>query len=105
MKINNKTKLDAFFGPMYFRGMFGVNLHLTDRLFSPDSHFVFSSIILKNCFRFLHPSHPCFDNAEERLELWKTDRFATMRKIWELLNSNLNVQHLGIYQLTNHYIQ
>ena len=32
----------------------------------------------------------CFDNAEERHELWKTDRFAAMRQIWELFSSSLN---------------
>ena len=29
-------------------------------------------------------------NAEKRPELWKTDRFAAMRQIWELFISSLN---------------
>ena len=32
----------------------------------------------------------CFDNAEERHELWKGYRFAAIRQISELFNSNLN---------------
>ena len=61
----------------------------TDRLFQPDSHFVFGTIMLKNCFRFLE-SQFCLDNAEERTELWKTDRFTLMKENWQLFNSNLN---------------
>ena len=69
-----------------------MNLHLTDRLFSQESHFV-SFIIFQ--------SNLCFGNAEERPKLWKADRFATMRQIWDLFNSNLNkyvvpVEYLSI---------
>ena len=53
VKATNKIEPDALFGLMYFRGLLGVNLQLTDRLFSPDSHFVFSLIMSKNCFQFL----------------------------------------------------
>ena len=32
----------------------------------------------------------CFDNAEERHELWKAYLFAAIRQISELFNSNMN---------------
>ena len=89
MTVTHKMELDPLFGLTYFRGLLDVNLYLTDRLFSADSHFVFSSTMSKNRFRFLR-SHLDFDIAEERPELWKTDRFADMRQIWELFSSNLN---------------
>ena len=64
-KKTGRVEIDALFGLMYFRGIFGVNLDLTDRLFSNDSHFVFGAIMSKNCFRFLK-SHICFKNPQER---------------------------------------
>ena len=67
VKVTNKIELDALLRLIYFRGLFVVNLHLADRLFSPDSHFAFISIMSKSHFQFLR-SHFCFDNAEERLE-------------------------------------
>ena len=66
---------------MHLSGSLGVNLHFTDRLFSQDIHFVFSSVMSNNY---------SFNNAWERLELWKTDRFVTMKQIWKLFISNLN---------------
>ena len=58
----------ALFGLMYFRGILGVNLHMTDRLFSNDSHFSFGAIMSKNRFRF-HKDHICFDNPQEKTQL------------------------------------
>ena len=57
VKSTNKIELNALFGVMYFRNLLGMNLCLTDRLFSPNSHFVFSSIMSKNCFRFLRSQY------------------------------------------------
>ena len=62
---------------------------MTDRLFSNDSHFVFGAIMSKNRFRFLK-GHICFDNPQERTQLWETDRFAAVREIWEIFNSNFS---------------
>ena len=74
---------------MYFRGILGVNLHMTDRLFSDDSHFVFGAIMSKSCFIFLK-GHICSINLQERTQWWETDRFAAIREIWEIFNSNLS---------------
>ena len=83
-----RVEIDALFGLMYFRGILGVNLHMTDKLFSHDSHFVFGAIMSKNRFRFLK-GHICFDNPQERTQLWETGRFAAVREIWEIFNSNI----------------
>ena len=74
---------------MHFRGILVVNLLMTDRLFSNDSHFVFGAIMSKNRFRFLK-GHICFDNPQERTQLWETERFASVREIWEIFNSNFS---------------
>ena len=52
---------------------------MTDRLFSNDSHFVFGEIMSKNRFRFLK-GHICFDNPQERTQLWEADRFAAVKR-------------------------
>ena len=39
VKKTDSVEIDALFGLVYFRGILGVNLHMTDRLFSNDSHF------------------------------------------------------------------
>ena len=84
----DRVEIHAF-GLIYFRGILGVNLHMTHRLFSDDSHFVFGVIMSKNRFKFLK-GHICFDNPQERTQLWETERFATVREIWEIFNSNIS---------------
>ena len=41
VKETDGVEIDALFELMYFRGILGVNLHMTDRIFSSDSHFCF----------------------------------------------------------------
>ena len=82
----------ALFGFMYFRGTLALNLHMTDRLFSNDSHFAFGAIMSKNRFRFLK-SLICFNNLQERTQLWKTNRYVCCKTEglrWSLL---LEVYH------------
>ena len=80
----DRVEIDALSGLIYFRGIIGVNIRMTHRLFSNDSHFVFG-VMSKNRFSFLK-GHICFDNPQERTQLWKTDRFAIVREIWEIFN-------------------
>ena len=61
----DRVKIDALFGLMYFKGIVGVNLHTTDRLFSNDSHFIFGAIISKNRLRFFK-GHISFDNPHKK---------------------------------------
>ena len=37
-KKTDRVEIDALLGLMYFRGIVGVNLYMTDRLFSNDSN-------------------------------------------------------------------
>ena len=83
-----KFETDMLFGLMYFRGILGVNLHINETLFLNDSHFVFCAIMSKNRFRFLK-DYICFDNPQERTQLQETKRFAAVREMWEIFNSNL----------------
>ena len=89
VKETDRVEIDALFELMYFRGILGVNLHMTDRIFSSDSHFVFGVTMSKNRFRFLK-GHICFDNPQEGTELWETNRFAVVKEIWEIFNSSLS---------------
>ena len=66
--VKKTDNFNALFGLMYFGGILGVNLHMTDRLSSNDSRFVFGAIMSKNRFRFLRV-HICFDNSQERTQL------------------------------------
>ena len=83
LKKPDRGEIDALFGLLYFRGILEVNLHMTDILF------FLGAIMLKNRFRFLK-GHICFDNLQERTQLWETDRFAAVKEIWEIFNSNLS---------------
>ena len=73
VKATDRVEIDALFGLLYFRGLLGVNLHMTDRPFSNDSNFSFGAIMSKNRFQFLK-GHICFNNPQERIQLWETDR-------------------------------
>ena len=88
MGQKNRVKIDALFGVTYFRGILRVNLHMTDKLFSNNSHFVFGTIMSKNRFRFLK-DHICFDNPHERTQNTAV-AFAAVREIWIIFNSNLS---------------
>ena len=103
--VKKTVEIDALFGLMYFRGIFGVNLHMTDRLFSDDSHFIFGTIMSKKRFKFLK-GQICLDNPQERTQLWETDRFAAVREIWEIFKIFQSMlYHRNIFQLMRHYTQ
>ena len=91
---------------MYFRRILEVNLHLTDKLFSNESHSVFGATMSENHFRFLK-GHICFDNPQEGTQLWETDRFAAVREIWEIFIQIFQsmLHHRNIFQLMRHYTQ
>ena len=61
---------------------------------------------VENHFRFLK-GHICFDNPQERTQLWETDRFTAVREIWEIFNSSLSnmLHHQNIFQLMRYYTQ
>ena len=43
----------------------------------------------KNRSRFVK-GHICFDNPQEKTQLWETDRFAAVWEIWKIFDSNLS---------------
>ena len=67
VKKTSKDEIDALFGLMYFRGILGVNLHMTERILSNDSH-----LRQSNHFRFLK-GYICFDNPQEGTQILETD--------------------------------
>ena len=89
LKKTDRAEIDALFGLMYFRGILGVNLHVTDRLFSNDSYFALGAKMSKERFRFLK-GHICFGNSQERTQLLETDRFPSFREIWKIFNLSLS---------------
>ena len=64
----DRVEIDALFELMYFGEILGVNLHMTERLFSNDSNFFSGAIMSKKPFRFLK-GYACFDNPQERTQL------------------------------------
>ena len=46
----DRVEIDALIGLIYFRGILWVNLHMTDRLFSNESHFVFGATMSQKLF-------------------------------------------------------
>ena len=56
-KKPGRFEIDALFGLMYFRGILGIDLHMTDRLFSNDSHFVLDAIMSKKQFQISQRPH------------------------------------------------
>ena len=56
-KKPDRFEIDALFGLMYFRGILGIDLHMTDRLFSNDSHFVLDAIMSKKQFQISQRPH------------------------------------------------
>ena len=65
-----------------------MNLQTVNYLFPDEGHYAFGAIMSKYQFKFLL-SHITFDSHIDRENIWPTDRFAAMRPVWELFNSNL----------------
>ena len=65
-----------------------MNLQRVGYLFADEGHHAFGAIMSKNRFKFLL-SYITFDNHIDREKNCPTDRFAAMRPVWVLFNSNL----------------
>ena len=101
MKETDHIETNPLFGLMYLRGIFSINLQRVDYLFANEGHYyVFGTIMSKNRFKSLL-SHSTFDNHIDHENDWPTDRFAAMRPVWELLNSNRDKYVSSIKYLTN----
>lgn len=88
VKIVDSIDIYAAIGLMYFRGLYGMNMHSTHILFSPkQGPPPFGATMSRLRFHFIC-SHLCFYNPDTITERWKHDRFAAMREIFSECNKN-----------------
>ena len=88
IKPKNIFELRALIGLLYFRGLFGMNHHSLNILFSDKARPpVFSATMSRDRMKFLL-STLAFDDPEARKEKWPYGRFAAARPIFEMFNSN-----------------
>ena len=94
------TDLRAFFGIMYMRGLYRLNNHCIETLFSDiHGHPVFSATISRMRFQF-NLASLSFDDASDRKERWQRNRFAAMRHIFEECNKNCGKALIPEYYLS-----
>ena len=90
MKPIDIIDIQAFIGIMYFRGLYGLNNHHLNILFSEkQGPPVFGATMSRQRFEFIS-SHICFDDIHTRNERWSHDRFTCMREILEECNKNFS---------------
>ena len=88
VRLTNELEFEAFIGLLYYRGLYGLNNHSTEILFSNKHGLpVFGACMSRNRFKFLM-AHICFDQYSEREARWQKDRFAAMRDLFEECNIN-----------------
>ena len=81
-------KLRALIGLIYYHGLYGMNDHSFNILFSDKAKLsIFSFTMSRESMKFLL-STLTFDNPEERKEKFLYDLFAAARSINERFNSN-----------------
>ena len=110
VKKTDKVEIYALFGLMYFQRILGVNLHMTDKIFSNDIHFVFGAIMSKN--RFISSKN--FSKATFVLTIHKKKRSFVKQIDSQLLErsgkSSIRIfqsilHHRNIFQLMRNYTQ
>ena len=86
LKTIDDIDLYAFFGLLYFRGLYNLNHHDINLPFSDTRGLpVFGATMSRLRFQFML-AHLSFDNLDTRPERWKTDRFTAMREFFEQCN-------------------
>ena len=87
-KETSIIEMKAFLGLLYYRGLYGMNMHDVNLLFS-ERHGppVFSACMSRMRFKFLQ-AHICFDALENREDRWEHDRFTAIRDLFEECNKN-----------------
>ena len=81
-------ELKAFIGLQYTRGLSKRNLQRIKYLFQgPGSHSLFPATMTEARFEFLRKMI-AFDDKDTRKKLFKSDRFAAVRNIFEIFNGN-----------------
>ena len=88
VKATDLIEFQAFLGLLLFRGMYNLNNHSIDILFSnQDGLPAFGAAMSRNRFKFLF-RNLCFDDSRTREERWSHDRFAAIRYLFEKCNGN-----------------
>ena len=72
-------ELRDLIGLLYFRGLYGMDHHSLNMLFSDKAGLPVLKLLLSTL---------TFDDPETRKEKWLYDRFAAARPIFEMFNSN-----------------
>lgn len=86
VKVVDATDIYALIGLMYMRGLYGLNNHSINLLFSDKKGLpVFGATMSRMRYEFMM-KHLCFDDFETRNERWKHDRFAAIRGLFEKCN-------------------
>ena len=76
----------ALLGILYLRAALRVNLMSTSTIWHHrSSNNLFSATMSHSCFKFIS-CFITFDDKASRTECWKTDKFACMRELFELMN-------------------
>ena len=77
--------IQAFLGILYLRAALRVNLMSTSTIwYHESSNGLFSATMSHNRFKFIS-RFITFDDKTSRAERWKTDKFAGMRELFELM--------------------
>ena len=80
--------MKALIAHLYLRGLYGVNQHDIELLFSAGvGPNVFGVTMYQQRMKFILP-HITFDDKEQRQEHWSTERFAAATDIFEMFNKN-----------------
>ena len=78
----------AFFGILYLRATLRVKLMSTSTIWHhKSSNDLFSATMFHSRFKFI-TRFIAFDDKASRTDRWKTDKFACMRELFELMNAD-----------------
>ena len=82
----DKIDISSFIGLLYLRAAFRLNLRETLEIWNHESsHDIFSSTMSYNRFQFIR-KFITFDDKPTRNDRWKSDKFACLRELFEMMN-------------------
>ena len=98
----DRAEIDALFRLMHFRGILGVNLHMTDRMFSNDSYFDFGAKMTVSDFSkatFVLVAHKKEHSCWKQIDSQLLERSG--KSSIQFFKSMLH--HRNIFNLIRHY--
>ena len=82
----DKMDISAFIGLLYLRAAFRLNLQETLEIWNHESaHDIFAATMSYNRFQFIR-RFITFDDKSTRGDRWKSDKFACLRELFEMMN-------------------